>query len=53
MVLCDGISDPLATFIRSRGLEIGISLNRTVGDLTGFRAGKPHLKVWQPASHAQ
>ncbi len=49
MLVCDRISDRLARFIRARGIEIRVSLNRAVADLISFLAEEPHLTVWQPA----
>lgn len=51
MLVCNEISDRLAAFIRERGVEIRISLNQAVGGLMAFLAGRPHLKVWRPASN--
>ena len=50
VLVCNEISDRLATFIREKGVEIRISLNRAVGDLKAFLAEHPHLKVWRPAA---
>ena len=49
MLVCDGISDKLAGFIRARGIEVRVSLKRAVTDLMSFFAEQPHLTVWQPA----
>jgi predicted Fe-Mo cluster-binding NifX family protein len=49
ILLCDEISDRLARFVRERGIEIRVSLNRAVDDLMTFLAEKPHLRVWRPA----
>jgi len=48
MLVCDRISDRLAGFIRDRGIEIRVSLNRAVADLMSFFADQPQLTVWQP-----
>lgn len=48
MLVCDEISDKLAGFIRARGIEIRVFLNRAVADLMSFLADQPHLNVWQP-----
>ena len=48
MLVCDRISDRLAGFIRERGIEIRVSLNRAVADLMSFFADQPQLTVWQP-----
>ncbi len=49
MLVCDRISDRLAGFLRERGIEIRVSLNRAVDDLMWFLSDQPHLKAWQPA----
>lgn len=49
MLVCDGISDRLARFIRARGIEIRVSLNRAVADLMSFLADEHCLNDWQPA----
>jgi hypothetical protein len=48
MLVCDRISDRLARFIRGRGIEIRVSLNRAVTDLMSFLADQPQLTVRQP-----
>jgi predicted Fe-Mo cluster-binding NifX family protein len=49
MLVCDRISDRLAGFIRERGIEIMVSLNRAVADLLSFLTDQPQLTVWRPA----
>jgi len=49
MLLCDEISDRLASLIRERGIEIRVSMKRAVADLMSFLADQPHLIARQPA----
>lgn len=49
MLVCDGISDRLARFIRARGIEVRVSLKRAVTDLMSFLADEHSLNDWQPA----
>ncbi len=49
VLLCDGISNSMAQFIRERGIEIRSSVSRAVDEILALLSAKPRAVSSQPA----